>query len=172
MKYHPDRNPGDTQAEHQFKECAEAYEVLSDPQKLPDTRCARTCRCERAARFLAHGCGRYLLDVRGHLRRAFGGRASTGRGGPRVSRGFDLETQVELTLLEVATGTEKKIDFEKQDHCEKCSGSGAKPGSHPVTCVQRRTRAGRPAGFRRDVPHGHHVPQLPRPRSGDQGLLQ
>lgn len=138
MKYHPDRNPGDAQAELAFKECAEAYEVLSDPQKR--------------ARYDAHGhagvngqhdfshmdVGDIFSMFEDIFGGAFGGRASGGqRGGQaRAARGFDLETQVELTLLEVATGTEKKIDFEKQDHCEKCSGTGAKPGSQPVSCVQ------------------------------------
>jgi molecular chaperone DnaJ len=65
---------------------------------------------------------------------AFGGqrRGSVGHGG---QRGFDLETQVELTLAEVATGTEKKIEFEKQDVCDTCKGSGAKPGSSPIACA-------------------------------------
>jgi molecular chaperone DnaJ len=64
---------------------------------------------------------------------AFGGRAG---GRARAPRGFDLETQVELSLAEVATGTEKTIEFEKQDHCDSCKGSGAKPGSQPLVCPQ------------------------------------
>ena len=54
----------------------------------------------------------------------------------RNARGFDLETQVELSLAEVASGTEKTIEFEKQDNCETCKGTGAKPGSSPVVCPQ------------------------------------
>ncbi|MGB7159095.1 MAG: DnaJ C-terminal domain-containing protein, partial [Tepidisphaeraceae bacterium] len=69
---------------------------------------------------------------------AFGGRAGGGGGGgrARTSRGFDLETQVELSLAEVAIGAEKTIEFERQDICDTCRGSGAKPGSSPVVCVQ------------------------------------
>src|SRR5205814_4371899 len=53
-----------------------------------------------------------------------------------ASRGFDLETQVELSLAEVATGAEKTIEFERQDACETCKGTGAKPGTSPTVCVQ------------------------------------
>jgi len=64
-----------------------------------------------------------------------GGQARPG-GGRRAQRGFDLETQVELTLTEVATGCDKTLQFDKQEHCETCKGSGAKPGVPPVVCVQ------------------------------------
>src|SRR6185369_6229051 len=63
-----------------------------------------------------------------------GGGAAGGRA--RAQRGFDLETQVELTLAEVAVGAEKTIEFEKQDNCETCKGTGAKPGSSPIVCPQ------------------------------------
>jgi molecular chaperone DnaJ len=66
---------------------------------------------------------------------AFGGRGGGGRqGGRGGQRGFDLETQVELTLQEVASGVEKTIEFDKQDTCDICKGSGAKPGSSPTVC--------------------------------------
>ncbi len=136
MKHHPDRNNGDgkEQAELKFKECAEAYEVLSDP--------------ERRARYDQHGhagvSGQHdfsHMDV-GDIFSMFddifgGGFGGGGRGGRRRGgRGFDLETHVELTLSDVAGGVEKTIEFEKQGHCETCKGSGAKPGSSPVVCVQ------------------------------------
>ena len=94
----------------------------------------------------------------------FGGRARGGRG-RAGQRGFDLETQVELTLQEVAAGAEKTIEFEKQDVCDTCKGSGRQAGLlagrlRPVW----RAGACRPAGLRRDVPHGHDLPQLPGPR--------
>ena len=140
MKYHPDRADGDkTVAETKFKECAEAYEVLSDPDKR-----------RRYDQFGHSGMGGHHdfahMDVADIFSMfddifggAFGGRRG-GRGGAgagvQPQRGFDLETQVELTLEEVAAGAEKTIEFERQDQCENCKGSGAKPGTSPVVCPQ------------------------------------
>ena len=136
MKYHPDRADGDkTEAEVKFKECAEAYEVLSDPHKR-----------QRYDQFGHQGVnGQHdfshmdVTDIFSMFDDIFGGAFSGRRGGARQqaqARGFDLETQVELTLDEVASGVEKTIEFEKQDLCETCKGSGAKPGVPPVVCVQ------------------------------------
>jgi molecular chaperone DnaJ len=143
MKHHPDRHNGESKAEAElaFKECAEAYEVLSDDAKR--------------RRYDQHGHaglqGQHDFssmdpsDIFSMFDEIFGGAFGGGRGGrggggaqarARGSRGFDLETQVELTLAEVASGVEKTIEFEKQEHCETCKGSGAKPGSSPVVCVQ------------------------------------
>jgi molecular chaperone DnaJ len=144
MKHHPDRNDGDgkAEAEIKFKECAEAYEILSDPDKR-----------QRYDQF-GHGGvnGQHdfshmdVGDIFSMFDEIFGGafggggggrRGQAGAGGPQAShRGYDLETQVELTLEEVATGAEKTIEFERQDLCETCHGTGAKPGSSPVVCVQ------------------------------------
>jgi molecular chaperone DnaJ len=134
MKYHPDRNNGDASAELKFKECSEAYEVLSD-----DTKRRRYDQYGHQGVQGAHDFSHMDVgDIFSMFDDIFGGLG--GRGGrvgqPRGSRGFDLETQVELTLAEVATGAEKTIEFEKQDHCETCKGTGAKPGSSPVVCVQ------------------------------------
>ncbi|MGC4032609.1 MAG: DnaJ domain-containing protein [Tepidisphaeraceae bacterium] len=132
MKYHPDRNPGDHQAEILFKECAEAYEVLSDPQKR-----------QRYDQFGHQGVQGQAHDYSGmdvgdifsmfdDIFGGFGGRQQQrGGGGNRPARGFDLETQVELTLAEVAMGAEKSIEFEKQDLCDVCDGSGAKKAAAP-----------------------------------------
>src|SRR3954463_2734897 len=135
MKYHPDRNNGDgrAEAELRFKECAEAYEVLSDDKKR-----------QRYDQFGHQGVAGMNQHDFSHMDAtdifsmfddifggAFGGggqRSGRGSGGGNrargVQRGFDLETQVELTLAEVAGGAEKTIEFEKQDACEKCSGTG------------------------------------------------
>src|SRR4051812_48872883 len=144
MKYHPDRNQGEgaAVAEVHFKECAEAYEVLSD-----DNKRARYDQHGHAGVSGQHDFSHMDVgdifsmfdDIFGG---AFGGRGGGGggaaqaRGGGRAHRGFDLETQVELSLQEVASGTEKTIEFEKQDRCEKCNGTGAKPGSSPIVCAQ------------------------------------
>ncbi|MGN6625051.1 MAG: molecular chaperone DnaJ [Tepidisphaeraceae bacterium] len=135
MKYHPDRNPGDHQAELLFKECAEAYEVLSDAQK----RQRYDQFGHQGVQGQAHDfSGMDVGDIFSMFDDIFGGfggrRQQAGPQGNRPTRGFDLETQVELTLAEVAQGAEKSIEFEKQDTCEVCDGSGAKKGSGPVTC--------------------------------------
>lgn len=134
MKYHPDRAEGDkTEAEAKFKECAEAYEVLSDDQKRK--------RYDQYGHKGVHGQHDFshmdVTDIFSMFNDIFGGGAGGQRGARQTTaRGFDLETQVELTLNEIASGVEKTIEFEKQDHCEICRGSGAKPGSPPVVCVQ------------------------------------
>src|SRR4051812_14333875 len=120
MKYHPDRNNGDADAEIKFKECAEAYEILSD-----DAKRQRYDQFGHAGVSGQHDFSHMDVtdifsmfdDIFGGLG-GFGGRAG-GRGG-RATRGFDLETQVELTLAEVASGAEKTIEFEKQDNCDTC----------------------------------------------------
>lgn len=138
MKYHPDRNPGDSEAELRFKECAEAYEILSDPGKRQRYDQFGHQGVQGQHDFSHMDVGDIFSmfeDIFGGAFGGMGGRA--GAGGPRrAQRGFDLETQVELTLTEVASGCEKTIEFEKQDLCRTCEGSGAKPGSSPVTCVQ------------------------------------
>lgn len=137
MKYHPDRNPGDTEAELRFKEAAEAYEVLSDNERrqrydrfghdgLRGTPGHDFSRMDPNDIFSMFGFG----DV---LEQMFGGGASS-RGG-RSQRGYDLETQVTLSLEDVAVGTEKEIEFTRQDTCATCDGSGAKAGSKPLACV-------------------------------------
>jgi molecular chaperone DnaJ len=142
MKYHPDRNNGSVdqaEAEARFKECAEAYEVLSD-----ETKRRRYDQYGHAGVQGAHDFSHMDVsdifsmfdDIFGGAFGGMGGRRGGPGGATRMSRGFDLETQVELTLAEVAGGIEKTIEFEKQDTCEMCKGSGAKPGSSPVVCVQ------------------------------------
>ncbi len=136
MKYHPDRNPGDTEAETRFKEAAEAYEVLSNAEKRK--------RYDRYGHAGLRGTSGHdfshmdAADIFSMFEDIFGdlggGRARGGRRG-RAQRGYDLETQTEVTLEEVATGVEREIEFTRQDLCETCGGNGAKPGTEPVTCI-------------------------------------
>ncbi|MCE9590267.1 MAG: molecular chaperone DnaJ [Planctomycetes bacterium] len=137
MKYHPDRNPGDQEAEAKFKEAAEAYEVLSDPDRrqrydqfghegLRSTPGHDFSRMDPNDIFSMFGFG----DV---LEQMFGG-GGAARGG-RGQRGYDLETQVVISLEDVARGIETEIEFTRKDFCPTCDGSGAKPGSKPVACV-------------------------------------
>ncbi|HED53011.1 MAG TPA: molecular chaperone DnaJ [Phycisphaerales bacterium] len=132
MKYHPDRNPGDPEAEAAFKECAEAYEVLSDEnkRKIYDQYGHEGLRGHGAA---AHDFTRMNPeDIFSMFNDIFGGGRS--RGGRRVARGYDLETEVQITLNDVLEGTERDVEFTRMDVCDTCSGSGAKPGSTPETC--------------------------------------
>jgi molecular chaperone DnaJ len=138
MKYHPDRNHSNKpEAEQQFKECAEAYEVLSDAAKRKryDQFGHQGVNGTRDFSHMDIGdIASMFDDIFGG---AFGGRGAAGGAarsrGPH--RGFDLETQVELTLNEVAYGAEKTIEFERQDACDVCRGTGAKPGTQPVACA-------------------------------------
>jgi len=137
MKYHPDKNPGDKDAEAKFKECAEAYEVLADAQKrqqydqfghegLRGSGMHDFSRMNVDDIFSMFGFDDFFSGIFG------GGRRRSGR--PGVTKGYDLETGVELTLEEVSRGTEKTIEFTRQHRCPECGGSGAAKGSTPVTC--------------------------------------
>jgi molecular chaperone DnaJ len=138
MKYHPDRADGNkAEAEVAFKECAEAYEVLSDDQRRRRYDQFGHSGVAGGHDFSHMDVGDIFSMFDDIFGGAFGARAGGARGGGRrVQRGFDLETQVELTLSEVGTGCEKTLQFEKQELCETCKGSGAKPGVPPVVCVQ------------------------------------
>jgi molecular chaperone DnaJ len=138
MKYHPDKNPNDKDAEAKFKECAEAYEVLSDAEKRK--------RYDQFGHEGLRGVGMHdysrmnvddifsMFGLDDFFSGIFGGgrRKATRRGGP--SRGYDLETSVSLTLEEIARGSEKTIEFTRQDLCPQCHGSGAAAGSKPSSC--------------------------------------
>jgi molecular chaperone DnaJ len=134
MKYHPDRNPGDTDAEAAFKEAAEAYEVLSNPEMR-----ARYDRFgHEGLRGGGGGAGFHSVDdifsqfgdIFGDFF-GFGGRRQR-RDGPQ--RGADLRYDMELTFEEAAFGTSREIEVPRHTTCETCSGSGAKPGTEPKRC--------------------------------------
>jgi len=137
MKYHPDRNPDNKEAEEKFKEVKEAYEMLSNPEKR-----------EAYDRYGhagvdpngmggggfggAGGFGDAFGDIFGDI---FGGGARGGRGGgPQVYRGADLRYNLEITLEQAANGFDTTIRVPSWDKCDTCHGSGAKPGTQPVTC--------------------------------------
>lgn len=132
MKHHPDRNPGNKEAEDQFKEASEAYEVLSDSSKRGAYDQFGHAGVD-AAGGMGGGAGGFgsfsdiFGDVFGDI---FGG--AGGRGGP--SRGADLRYTLELSLEEAVRGTNVKIKIPTLVGCEPCHGSGAKPGSKPTTC--------------------------------------
>ncbi|MCJ7779028.1 MAG: molecular chaperone DnaJ [Sedimentisphaerales bacterium] len=142
MKYHPDKNPGNKEAEAKFKECAEAYEVLSDAEKRQrydqfGHEGLRGIGMRDYSHMNWQDIGSIFEDVFGFddfFADIFGTRSSRAarRGGP--ARGYDLETSVELTLNDIASGTEKTIEFTRQDNCPECGGSGSAPGSRPAQC--------------------------------------
>jgi molecular chaperone DnaJ len=129
MEHHPDRNPGDHQAEERFKELAEAYQVLSDPEKrqLYDTYGHDG---PRQAGFQGFGG---VEDILSHFADFFGGFGG-GRRGPRVEQGEDVLAELTINFVEAAKGCQKSVDVTRQVHCGECGGSGAKPGTQPVPC--------------------------------------
>ena len=138
MKYHPDRNPDNPKAEESFKEAKEAYEVLSDEQKRAAYdqygHAGVDPSMGAGGGFGGFNSGNFsdaFGDIFGDI---FGG---GGRGGQRsnVYRGADLRYNLEISLEEAAKGTETKIRIPVQETCETCHGSGARPGTSPVTCT-------------------------------------
>jgi len=139
MKYHPDRNQGETSkaAEVKFKEAKEAYEMLSDPQKRAaydqhghagvDPNMRGGPGAEGFGGF-AEAFGDIFGDVFGGGRRGHGG-------GRQVYRGSDLSYAMEVTLEEAANGKDAQIRIPSWDDCETCHGTGAKPGTKPITCT-------------------------------------
>ena len=140
LEHHPDRNPGDSEAEARFKEATEAYEVLRDAN--------RRARYDRFGHEAPGGFGGFNFDfggfdlsdaLRAFMRDfgtpfgdIFGAAGGAGRGGRM--RGSDLRVKVSLNLEEIAEGTEKKIKFKRLADCPECGGSGAKEGSDLRTC--------------------------------------
>lgn len=144
IKYHPDKNPGDKEAEEKFKEAAEAYSVLSDADKKARYDQFGHSGVEGAGPDFSGGFGN-LNDILNDL---FGGAFGGGFGGfsgfgggfgggqrqQRVYRGRDIRVRVKLTLEEIAKGVEKEINIEKNVPCSECGGKGAKNSSDIKTC--------------------------------------
>ena len=145
VKYHPDKNPGDKEAEEKFKEAAEAYSVLSDADKKARYDQFGHAGVEGAGPDFSGGFGN-LNDILNDL---FGGAFGGGFGGfggfgggfgggqrqqQRVHRGRDIRVRVKLTLEEIAKGVEKEISIEKSVPCPDCGGRGAKNSSDIKTC--------------------------------------
>lgn len=141
IKYHPDKNPDDKSAEEKFKEAAEAYEVLSNPEKRQRYNQFGHAGVGGAAGGGGfQGGGMNMEDIFSQFGDIFGdsffggGRGrSNGGGGRRMNRGTNLRIKVKLNLQEVANGAEKKIKVNKMVACNTCSGSGAK-GTATETC--------------------------------------
>ncbi len=149
LKYHPDKNPGDKAAEEKFKEAAEAYDVLSDPDKR--------AKYDQWGHFMGpsgfgggggggfHAGGMSMEDIFSQFGDIFGGGSFGGFGGfgsaaggsPRRRRqpkGSDLRIKVKLTLKEIAEGVTKKLKIPRYVKCQHCNGTGAKDGTAFQTC--------------------------------------
>lgn len=131
IKYHPDRNPGDKESEERFKEAAEAYEVLSDPEKrrLYDQFGHEGLRTTGFSGFGG------VDDIFSHFGDIFSelfGFSTRGR--RRARRGNDLPAELDLSFLEAAKGCVKEVEVRRRVSCEECGGSGARKGTSPATC--------------------------------------
>ena len=132
---HPDRNPDDPQAEERFKEVQSAYDTLSDPEKRKEY--------DAGGRFAGFGSGGPagmggFGDIGDIFSTIF--RRGGGPGPQQPTRGRDLETEVTLGFRQAMEGTEVSVTVPKQSTCRTCSGTGAKPGTMPVTCPRCQGR--------------------------------
>ena len=140
-KYHPDMNPGDAEAERKFKEASEAYAVLSDPDKRRQYDQFGHAAFEGGGAGGAGGFGGFdfsgadFSDIFGDI---FGDFFGGGRRGGRTNngpmKGMNIRKGIRITFEEAVFGCEKEIDIILKDPCEKCHGTGAKPGTSPETC--------------------------------------
>ena len=143
MKYHPDRNPDNKEAEAKFKEAKEAYEMLSDPQKRTAyDQYGHAGVDPNMGGFGGGGGGGGGGQGFGGFSDAFGdifgdifGGGAQGRSGPQVYRGADLRYSMEISLEEAANGHDTQIRVPSWSNCEPCHGSGAEPGSKVETCT-------------------------------------
>ncbi|MFH2046579.1 MAG: molecular chaperone DnaJ [Pseudomonadota bacterium] len=133
LKYHPDRNPGDKESEENFKEAAEAYEVLHDSQKraIYDQYGHQGLS---GTGFSGFGGFEDIFSSFGDIFEDFFGFGGNSRSRSRSQRGSDLRYDVTLSFMEAAFGIEKEITIEKAETCPECSGSGSEPGTQPETC--------------------------------------
>ena len=141
IKYHPDRNPGDKEAEEKFKQAAQAYDVLRDPDKRARYDQFGAAGVDGAAGGFG-GFGAGGMDLNDIFRNfgdifggAFGGFGGFGGGrGQRQYRGSDMRMKVRLTLEEISTGVTKKFKVRKDITCTECHGTGCASGHSPETC--------------------------------------
>jgi molecular chaperone DnaJ len=148
MQYHPDRNPGDKQAEEKFKEAAEAYEVLSDTDKKAqyDRYGHAAFGPGRGGGGFGGGAGMNMEDIFSHFGDIFGGGGGGGfsdffggggrsQGRGRGTRGSNLRVKLKMNFEEIAKGVQKNIKVKKYVTCGTCSGSGAKDKNSVTTCT-------------------------------------
>jgi len=176
MQYHPDRNGGDAAAEARFKEITEAYDVLRDPDKRSVYDRYGEAGLKRGAGGGPSGFHHFdLSEALNIFMRDFGGFAGFeevfggGRGRSPERRGNDLRAAVSLTLDDVARGTRKSLKYKVLVACERCGGSGAKPGTRPATCATCGG-AGQVRQAQRSV-FGQFIAVTPCPSCGGEGRI-
>ena len=139
-KYHPDVNPGDAEAEKKFKEATEAYTILSDPEKRRQYDQFGHAAFENGGGgaggfggfdFSGADMGDIFGDIFGDL---FGGGSRRGRTNNGPMKGANLRARINITFEEAVFGCEKELEITLKDECTTCHGTGAKPGTSPVTC--------------------------------------
>ncbi|UOD31588.1 molecular chaperone DnaJ [Massilia violaceinigra] len=140
MKYHPDRNPDSKESEEKFKEVKEAYEMLTNPEKREAYdrygHAGVDPNMGGGGGGFGGGAGGFpdsFGDIFGDI---FGGGGRGRSSGPQVYRGADMRMGFEITLEQAAHGHTQELRIPSWDKCETCHGSGAKPGTSPVTCTQ------------------------------------
>lgn len=140
-KYHPDANPGDKEAEAKFKEASEAYAVLSDPEKRKQYDQFGHAAFDGGAGG-AGGFGGFdftnadMSDIFGDIFGDFFGGRTRGRSYNGPMRGANLRTGIRITFEEAIFGCQKEVEIPYKEVCQKCHGTGAKPGTSPVTCTK------------------------------------
>lgn len=137
LQYHPDRNPGDKKAEERFKEAAEAYEVLRDPNKRNIYNQFGHQGLEGSG-FSGFGGFEDIFASFGDIFEDFFGFGRSRQSRSRTRRGSDLRYDMTLSFMDAVFGTETAIEVAKADICTECGGSGCEPGTHPETCSQCR----------------------------------
>ena len=144
MKYHPDKNPGDKNAEEKFKEAAEAYSVLSDSQKRTQYDQFGHTATDGGPGGFDGGFGGFenfdLSDALHTFMEGFGSSSfddffGGGTGSRRRSRGSDLKVTLNLNLEEIAEGVTKTIKVNRMDSCDSCNGTGGEKGAMPIRCT-------------------------------------
>jgi len=135
LKYHPDRNPDDKAAEDKFKEAAEAYEVLRDPEKRGLYDQFGHAGLEGSG-FSGFGGFEDIFSSFGDIFEDFFGFGTRKRSRTRAQRGADLRYDLTLDFMEAAFGTETEINVEKMEICPQCNGDRCEPGTGPETCRQ------------------------------------
>lgn len=167
-KYHPDRNPGDEKAEEKFKEVSAAYDVLSDPEKRKEYDAGPAFGGFGGGQgpFGAGGqAGGFNVDLGDILGGMFGRGGGGRRAQPQQVRGRDLETEVQLSFDQAINGAQISVTVPKESRCATCHGSGAKPGTSPVTCPRCEGRGVEAQG------QGFFSISQPCPRCGGAGQV-